>query len=242
MKFASLKLFSKSYYPFVITALFLILAVGLLLCLKPKSIQAITLKTTIGPNIVLDAGHGGFDGGATSVYGVLEKDINLSIALKTERFLKLLGFNVVMTRKTDEALAPTKKEDMYKRLEIIKNTPDCVFVSIHQNKFSQSKYYGAQMFYGSNNEEDSRALSLVLQKNFKSNIDNDNLRQVKPVENSLFLFKKSPVTAVLVECGFLSNYNEAKLLNNNEYQNKIAFTIAQSIAEFFANNSIERDF
>ena len=207
---------------------------------EPMNLSASARQTSIGKTVVLDAGHGGFDGGTTSVYGDLEKDINLSIAKKTEQFLKVMGFKVVMTRSDDAALAGTKKEDMYKRLEIVKSSPDSIFVSIHQNYFSQGKYFGAQMFFGSGYEQEGKALALTLQENFKNNLIAGNTREIKAAPNDLFLFKKAPCPSVLVECGFLSNYNEAKLLKNDEYQNKIAFTIAQSVAQFYANDTTER--
>ena len=188
----------------------------------------------------LDAGHGGFDGGASSIGGTLEKDINLSIALKTRDTLTLFGFNVIMTRSDDIALADTKKEDMYSRLNIAKNNPNSVFVSIHQNYFTEGKYSGAQMFYGSNNQDDAKSLALILQKNFKANLNPQNERQVKKADKSLFLFKKAPQPSVLIECGFLSNYNEAQLLQNEKYQTKIALTIAQSILEYYKSKDIER--
>lgn len=197
-------------------------------------------KSTLAKTVVVDAGHGGFDGGAISVYGMPEKNINLSVALKTEEFLKLFGFNVVMTRCDDNALDSVKKNDMYKRLEIVKANPDSVFVSIHQNNFSQSKYFGAQMFYGKCNADSSKVLALILQENFRLNINPENTRQAKPAPEDLFLFRNSPVPSVLVECGFLSNYTEAKLLINEQYQNRIAFTIAQSIVQFYAAENIER--
>ena len=143
-----------------------------------------------------------------------------------------------MTRRDDGALASNKKDDMYKRLDIIKSASDSIFISIHQNNFSQSQYFGAQMFYGSKNSDDSRALALVLQENFKSNLNPKNQRAVKKAPANLFLYKNSPQPSVLIECGFLSNYNEAKLLNNEEYQNQIAFTIAQSVTDFYANDII----
>lgn len=221
-------------------ALISALLVFLLQTHNPVQLVSAVIKTSLRPTVVLDAGHGGFDGGATSVYGVFEKDINLSIAQKTETFLKLFGFNVVMTRTDDSALATKKKDDMYKRLDIIKNTTDSVFISIHQNNFSQSQYFGAQMFYGSRNSEDSKALALILQENFRVNLNPENTRQAKPASSDLFLFKNTPQPSVLVECGFLSNYTDAKLLVNEEYQNQIAFTIVQSVLTFYANETIER--
>ena len=204
----------------------------------------ITSLSNIGarPNIVLDAGHGGFDGGASSKSGVPEKDINLSIALKTRDILNFLGYEVVMTRSEDKALADSKKEDMYRRLEIANDTPNALFLSIHQNYFSQEKYSGAQIFYGSNNEGDAKSLALILQENFRENINPQNNRQAKTADKSLFLFKKAPQPSVLIECGFLSNYNEAQLLQNQKYQTKIALTIAQSILEYYKLSDVERSF
>lgn len=96
------------------------------------------------------------------------------------------------------------------------------------------------MFYASQNKDESRALALILQENFKTNVNAHNTREVKPAPNDLFLFKNAPQPSVLVECGFLSNYNDARMLVNDEYQNKIAFTIAQSLAEFILNDTTER--
>lgn len=236
MKFACFRFAKKIVAPIVVLTIAALVLAALFRIYEPMNLAASVRQVSIRPTVVLDAGHGGFDGGATSVYGDLEKDINLSIAKKAEAFIKILGFDVVMTRNDCGALASNKKEDMYKRLDIIKGVPDSVFVSIHQNNFSQSQYFGAQMFYGSQNKDDSRALALIMQENFKTNLNTKNAREVKPAPNDLFLFKKSPQPSVLVECGFLSNYDEAKLLVNDEYQNRIAFTIAQSITQFYANN------
>lgn len=200
----------------------------------PHAVSVDAFKNTVLiPTVVIDAGHGGFDGGAVSSYGHLEKDINLSISLKLDGILRLLGFKTVMTRTEDSALASTKKDDMYARLEIVNKTYDSVFVSIHQNHFSQPQYFGAQMFYGSKCEDESKRLASILKENFKQNINPNNTRDIKKAPSSLFLFKKAERPCVLVECGFLSNENEARLLSQDEYQLKIAFAIAQSICEYY---------
>lgn len=219
----------------------LILLVAIISFSRPAGIITSLKTVDITPTVILDAGHGGFDGGASSKAGTLEKDINLSIALKTRDALCLFGYNVIMTRIDDRALADTKKEDMYARLDIAKGNPNSVFVSIHQNHFGEEKYSGAQMFYGSNNSEDAKQLALILQKNFKENLNPQNERQIKNADKSLFLFKKAPQPSILIECGFLSNYNEAQLLQNEKYQTKIALTIAQSITEYYKNKDIERN-
>ena len=240
MRFFCFKFAKRIAVPAALLSAAALLIVAFVGVYEPMNLAADARQTALRPSVVLDAGHGGFDGGATSVYGDLEKDINLSIAKKCEALLKLLGFDVVMTRNDDNALSGTKKEDMYKRLEIVRSTPNSVLVSIHQNHFSQGRYFGAQMFYASQNKEESRALALILQENFKTNVNAHNTREVKPAPNDLFLFKNAPQPSVLVECGFLSNYNDARMLVNDEYQNKIAFTIAQSLAEFILNDTTER--
>ena len=219
----------------------LILLVCLISFSRPQGLYTSLKISNIPSTVILDAGHGGFDGGASSNLGTLEKDINLSIALKTRDVLSLFGFNVIMTRTSDSALANTKKDDMYKRLEIVNANPDSIFVSIHQNHFTDGKYSGAQMFYGSGNEEDAKSLALILQKNFKENLNPQNDRQAKKADKSLFLFKKASQPSVLIECGFLSNYSESLLLQNEKYQTKISLTIAQSISEYYKSKDIERN-
>lgn len=137
-----------------------------------------------------------------------------------------------MTRKSDSALSGDKKSDMYKRLDIINSHKDSLFISIHQNHFSEEKYFGAQVFYGSKNEEQSKNLADIIQQNLKNDINPENNRQIKKAYSSLFLFKKAEQPCVLIECGFLSNKNETELLINDKYQTKIAFCIAKSIFEF----------
>lgn len=233
MKYISLRLTRAVY----LLPLFLCLICVLALPLKDYSLSALANTSSgavISKKVVLDAGHGGFDGGSSAISGTPEMDINLSIALKTQSFLKVFGFDVVMTRENESALANNKKEDMYRRLEITKQNPNALFISIHQNHYSQEKYLGAQMFYGTQNKEESRALALTLQENFRNNLNPQNTRQVKEGNESLFLLKKCPLVSVMIECGFLSNKSESTLLENEEYQGKIAFTIAQSVTQYYA--------
>ena len=219
------------------------LVILLSLLLVFSNADKISIETFVNPKlnkkIIIDAGHGGFDGGATSVFGDLEKDINLEISKSLCDTFKIFGFDVVMTRNDDKALARTKKEDMYKRLEIIRKYPDSIFLSIHQNHYSEEKYFGPQMFYGKGNGEESKILAEILQQNFKK-ISPDNIRQVKESYPSLFLFKKATQPSVLIECGFLSNNRESALLKSREYQKKIAFIIVESVLEYY-NLSPERN-
>ncbi len=191
------------------------------------------------PVIILDAGHGGMDSGCVSVNGVEEKEINLNILLKLRDMLEASGFEVVVTRDTDKSIHDTsvtglgnqKKSDMENRLNIINSQENAVFVSIHQNQFTDSKYYGAQMFYSLESEEGAK-LASIMQNKFVSFLQPENKRETKPVGNELYLIHFAKCPSVMVECGFLSNPNEAALLESEEYQSKVAFTIFAGICEY----------
>ncbi len=189
--------------------------------------------------IVLDAGHGGMDGGASGASSI-EKDINLDITLKLADMLTLSGYEVVLTRDKDisihdnglKSIHEQKVSDLRNRLKLVKNQINPYFFSIHQNHFGQSQYSGAQMFYSENNEE-SKLIAQILQDKFVSNLQKENKRQIKPAGNNLYLLYNLKCPAVLIECGFLSNPAEEKLLNNGEYRTKVAFTIYSSITAYF---------
>lgn len=189
--------------------------------------------------ILLDPGHGGFDGGA-EVNGVKEKNINLSIALLLKDELQKNGFEVLMTREKDEALrldktkAKTKKsEDMEARCKIKRESNCDMFISIHVNTFPESKYYGGQVWYSGFTE--SRKLANIIQGNFKKYIDASNNRMEKPSDSYKVLRCCDNVPGVIVECGFISNPNEFQNLISNEYQKNIAETITKSVLEFYAS-------
>ncbi len=189
--------------------------------------------------IIIDAGHGGVDGGAVSADGTNEKDINLAIALEIENILTSQGYNVVLTRDGDysihddnaETIRSKKVSDLKNRLGIIENTKNAVFVSIHQNYFTQSQYSGAQVFYSPNNP-DSQLLAECIQKSIVSNIQPENNRQIKKSDSSIFLLYKSTVPSVMVECGFLSNFEETEKLKNEEYRKQIAQAVCSGIKKF----------
>ena len=193
--------------------------------------------------IIIDAGHGGIDGGAVGKNNVIEKNINLSIAKKLETMLTACGFEVIMTRTTDDMIGETlsgnatihqkKVSDTKARVSLINSHPNAIVLSIHQNLFSDSKYYGAQMFYSTKNE-DSKALGTFLQNRFSSMLQTDNERKAKPVSNNIYIMNHITVPAVLVECGFISNAVEAANLTNDEYQNKIAFVIYAAVCDYFS--------
>lgn len=191
--------------------------------------------------VVIDAGHGGEDGGAVSVTGTLEKDINLSIATKLEKLLKLNGFDVVMTRTEDVLLCDEnitsgrKLTDLKNRVSVFNYSKNNVVISIHQNNFTDPKYDGAQVFFSKNNSL-SENLALCTKNSLVSLLQNDNSRECKQADSSIYVLDNAEVPAVLVECGFLSNENEAKLLESNEYQEKLAFCIYLGFSEFYYRN------
>ncbi len=191
------------------------------------------------PVIILDAGHGGMDGGCSSADGVAEKGINLNILLTLRDMLKINGYDVIVTRDTDtsihdkgiEGIANQKSSDMDNRLEIFNSTPNAICISIHQNQFTDPKYSGAQMFYSDSNNG-NESLAKTLQSKFCEYLQPDNTREIKLCGKELFLCYFSENPTVMVECGFLSNPEEAALLKTEEYQQKVAFTILSGINEY----------
>jgi N-acetylmuramoyl-L-alanine amidase len=189
--------------------------------------------------IVLDAGHGGEDPGCVGVNGEYEKDINLAIVKNLRDLLLLSGFDVVLTRNEDvsiysegvQGIRAQKVSDMENRKTIIENYPDSIFISIHQNQFTQQSSFGAQVFYTQNNAVNSQ-LADIMQENFRDHLDSSNTRETKVIDNNLYLFKDTKQPAVLIECGFLSNPSDAERLSNPEYQKKVAMTIFKGLAEF----------
>lgn len=201
---------------------------------------AAKVKTSMEkPVIVLDAGHGGMDGGCVSVNEVPEKGINLSIVESLRDGLKILGYDVVCTRESDisiydegtEGLSNQKKSDMKNRLEIFSRYSDGISISIHQNQFTDGKYSGAQMFYSEKNSEGEK-LAGVMQKQFVSLLQPDNTRETKPVGDELYLLNNTENPAVMIECGFLSNPEEAAKLESADYQKQIAFTVLTGVVEY----------
>ncbi len=193
------------------------------------------------PIIVLDAGHGGIDSGCVSINGAEEKDMNLDIMLKLKDMLEISGYEVIVTRDSDKSIHDTgiqglgkqKQSDMENRLAIINGQDNALFLSIHQNQFTDSKYSGAQMFYPLENA-DSERLAAILQKSFVEFLQPDNKREIKPVTDEIYLLKNSNCPRVMAECGFLSNPEEAALLETDEYRSKVAFVLYTGILEFLS--------
>ncbi len=201
-------------------------------------IKSVSAPAAVKPTVVIDPGHGGMDGGGVSVNNVPEKGINLNIALGLGDMLRLMGYEVKFTRTEDrsihddgvEGLREQKLSDMKNRLEMF-NTPDAVCVSIHQNRFTDPKYHGAQMFYYKDNSQAGR-LAENLRQRVKGFLQPDNERETKAMDDELYLLKNCVNPAVMAECGFLSNPDEAKLLESEPYQREMSFVLMCGINDY----------
>ena len=187
--------------------------------------------------VVIDAGHGGDDPGKIGINQLLEKDVNLSIALKVRQYLEAQGIKVVMTREDENGLydsdASNKKvQDMKRRVALIEETAPAITVSIHQNSYPEEYVHGAQVFYY-DGSRDGQLLAQLLQSQLVQKLDPENHRQVK-ANDSYYLLKKTDVPIVIVECGFLSNQAEAELLGREEYQDRVAWAIHMGIMQYLA--------
>lgn len=189
--------------------------------------------------LVIDAGHGGNDPGKIGYGGILEKDINLAIALLLKDSLEKENIYVVLTRETDRNLADEgstnqKRADMQNRCEIISNANPVFTISIHQNSYPSPEVAGAQVFYYTNSSVGC-TLATTLQTALREHLNPDNHRQPKANDN-YYLLKKTPTPTVIVECGFLSNPSEAALLATSEYQQKVVNAISAGILTYLQDN------
>jgi N-acetylmuramoyl-L-alanine amidase len=192
-----------------------------------------------GKIILLDAGHGGPDGGA-GTGKTLEKDIALDITIKVRDYLQQQGALVIMTRENDKDLADPdtrgysrrKVEDLKKRLKMINTTDNDLFISIHLNAIPSSQWRGAQTFYAPHHEENARAAKFI-QEEMRKNLENTD-RKAKPL-SQVFILKHAKKPGALVEVGFLSNPNEKALLKSESYQEKVAISIYKGIMRYFTN-------
>jgi N-acetylmuramoyl-L-alanine amidase len=214
----------------------------LLFILFMTSVGAFYVSKTVTKTenlIYIDPGHGGPDGGAVGIDGVHEKDIVLKIALKLEKYLKQAGYNVLLTRTGDYDLAPEssenrKREDIYKRVAMINSSNCLLYVSLHLNKFSSPMIYGAQVFYKTGDKE-SEKLSNDIQETIKSILQNTD--RVAKTINDKYLIDNTKKVGSLVEMGFLSNPDEIIMLQDDFYQEKIAYSIYLGIATYLATRS-----
>lgn len=188
--------------------------------------------------IILDAGHGGEDAGATGINGALEKDLNLSVVNILGEMLTEKGFAVVYTRSEDKLLYEEwenikgirKISDLKNRCKIAKSYPNALFVSIHMNTFGDGKYSGLQVYYSPENKE-SEMLAGAIQSSVKKELQPNNNRNIKQGDD-IYILENIDNTAVLIECGFLSNEEEAKKLSQKEYQKMLSFSIICGIIEY----------
>ena len=189
--------------------------------------------------LVIDAGHGGIDGGAISDSGLKESDINLAIALKTEALAHFLGVDTVMTRETDtdnsENKAYSEHDNLVERAKLANSTENAVLISIHQNKFPSAVVSGAEVMYSDN--DDSKALGLITQDNLVTLLDSSNRRVARPAPKELLLTSSVECPTILVECGFMSNPQEVQKLASNDYQLKLAAILAGSYIQFLNNTA-----
>lgn len=189
--------------------------------------------------VIIDAGHGGEDGGASSTAGLVEKDVNLDIAKKLAEMLRASGVNVVMTRDDDRLLydrgvdfhGRKKKLDMAARLNIMQKQENAIFISIHMNAYTSPKYSGLQVWY-SQNHADSEVLANIIQANNKALLQPQNDRKTKGATSAIFLLNEAQCPAVLVECGFLSNQAEAAKFEDDVHRRTVALLLYSSILEF----------
>ena len=192
--------------------------------------------------VILDAGHGGEDGGTQTPSGTLEKNLNLKISELIKKELENKGIKVVMTRTEDKLLYDTsvnykgqkKKLDAAARIKISEDNPNSIFVSIHMNSYVDPKYSGLQVWYSTQNA-DSQPLAQTIQERNNSIFQKNNKRQIKPVGDNIYLLNQIKSPAVLIECGFLSNPLEAERLCDSGYQIALSKSIAESISEYIKN-------
>ena len=190
------------------------------------------------PLIIIDAGHGGEDGGAVASDGTLEKDLNLEISLKLNDVLSILGYKTKLIRDYDTDLHTSgntirerKVSDIHNRFEIMNNGGNCLYISIHQNKFNEEYVNGAQIFYSPNDSE-SKELAHLIQKSISCQLQKGNNRIIKKSGTDIFLLYNATKPTVMVECGFISNAFDLNNLKNSNYQNEMAFSIAMGIINY----------
>ena len=191
------------------------------------------------PTIIIDAGHGGEDGGAIGTDGTNEKNINLEIALKLNEILTVMGYKTHMVRTNDisihnqdaDTIRERKASDLRNRVAIMDKYENCLYISIHQNKYEDSSIWGAQTFYSPNIEK-SKTLAQFIQNSIATELQPDNKRQIKKSGTSIYVLYNATKPAVMVECGFISNHKELSQLKSKEYQSKMAFSIMSGIINY----------
>lgn len=225
----------KKYISLILVTVVIIFA---LLFSKIQQVSSYNISQRNLPIIIIDAGHGGEDGGAVAGDGTLEKDLNLQISLKLNDILTVMGYKTHLIRTTDTAIHSSgdtirqrKISDIKNRFAIMNQYDNCLYISVHQNKFSDKNVYGAQTFYSPNNNE-SKILADFIQKSISGHLQPDNKRTIKKSGTDIYLLYNATKPTVMVECGFLSNDNELSSLKDISYQEKMAISIALGIINY----------
>lgn len=227
---------TKQLLPFLLLLSLLMLA--FLLYYLQGSSTAVSYCRYPDQTLILDAGHGGEDGGAVALSGAAESQINLSIALKTDQMCGLYGVQTILVRAEDTSLADAdadtlrqkKHTDLINRTELVNSTPRAVLLSIHQNNYSRQSSRGAQVFYHADSL--SQQWALQMQELLRQTLDPENVRQATQIPERVYLMNHVNCRALLVECGFLSNPEEDQLLESASYQSKLAAVLIASYLTF----------
>ena len=216
----------------LVVAVMIIAAIIVLILIQTRTdiLQTSAYPALSGRRVVIDAGHGGSDGGAIGSSGTIEAEINLSIAEKLKTALEGYGMTVVMTRETEEAVAADKKSDMAKRREIIQTSGQDVTVSIHQNKHTDSDARGPQGFYAPGEK-----LAVCIQERMNTELQVEKPRSA--AEGNYYIVKSGEAPAVIVECGFISNPAEEIELGKKAYQLRIVKAIAEGLQDYFGESA-----
>lgn len=220
--------------------LFMVLCIftaAFVLARKGAALTAAKENETASPCIVIDAGHGGNDPGKIGVTGILEKDLNLTLALRLETLLSNKDYKVIQTRTEDICLASEnassmKREDMQKRVQIISDAAPLCTISIHQNSYSDSSVHGPQVFYYSRSDE-GKKLAECMQNVLNESLSPESPRTIKP-NDDYYLLKNTPTPTIIVECGFLSNPWEAEQLTDPLYQDRVVRAIYMGIQDYLS--------
>lgn len=228
---------------FIIASTSFLVVISITMFLTIDIVHKTSASTTeFRPTIIIDAGHGGEDSGAMSNdNNILEKNINLNISLILKDLLLSNGFDVIMTRETDTSLHDSditnhkKQSDLKNRVDVFNSSQNNIGISIHQNKFTQEKYSGTQIFYSSYCEESS-ALAEKVKSSVVSLLQPDNQRECKIAGSEIYILDNARIPAIMVECGFLSNETEAQKLNDKNYQSQLAYCIYLGFLEYYYTN------
>lgn len=239
----------KKFPMLFFTILFLIIALLFStlarLYLEPRAALEVGGTAMQSPVIVLDAGHGGIDGGATGADGSVEKELNLAIAKKLAALLRMMGYTVIETRTEDISLADAdakkghvKQSDLENRLRILNENSGSILVSIHMNTYPGVACRGLQVWY-SQNDARSAELASEVQGGVKALLQPENNRKIKAATSSIYLLRHAQDPAILIECGFISNPEECESLSRDGYQKQLSLAIAASLHKKIQNGSCE---